>query len=121
MVFKHVYELYFHWLNNQAYSKLKTLFVIIVYRLSYKNFNPANKVNLSICEHKIIFKPVYTIYDIQFLLQFQILVYVDILVSNSAVVILKTSIKMENSRWNPRWLPAIEMVLCDFLIFILCI
>ena len=33
--------------------------------------------NYSICEHKIILKPVYTIYDIQLLLQFQILIYVD--------------------------------------------
>ena len=32
---------------------------------------------------------------------------------------LKTSIKVENSRWNPRWLLAIEMALYDFL-FLFC-
>ena len=56
---------------------LKNFFLNTVYCLSYENFNPANEVNFSICEHKIILKQVYTIYDIQPLLQFQILSYVD--------------------------------------------
>ena len=30
---------------------------------------------------------------------------------------LKTSIKVENLRWNPRWLPATEMVLYDLFLF----
>ena len=62
---------------------------------------------------------VYNVYDIQPLLQFQILIYIDQWFSNPAVVIMKTSIKVENSRWNARWLPAIEMALYDFL-FLFC-
>ena len=57
------------------------------------------------------------IYDIQLLLQFQVLIYVDTMFSNAAVVILKTGIKVENSRWTPRWMPAIEMVLYDFFFY----
>ena len=92
----------------------KYVYFNTVYCLSYENFNPANEVHFSICEHKIILKPVYTIYDIQPFLQFQILIYVDPWFSNPAVVIMKTSIKVENSRWNQRWLLAIEMVLYEF-------
>ena len=36
------------------YFKLKNLSLNTVYCLSYENFNPANEVNFSICEHKII-------------------------------------------------------------------
>ena len=92
------------------YFKLKNLFFNTVYCLTYENFNPTNEVNYNIYEHKIILKPVYTTYDKQLLLQFQMLINVDPWLSNPAVVVLKTSIKVENSRWNPRWLPAIEMI-----------
>ena len=52
MVFKYVYELYFHLINNYAYFKLKNLFLHTIYCLSFENFNPANEVNFNIIEHK---------------------------------------------------------------------
>ena len=33
---------------------LENLFLNTVYYLNYENFNPANEVNFSICENKII-------------------------------------------------------------------
>ena len=77
MVFKDVYELYFRWINNSAYFKLKNLYLHTIYCHSFENFNPANEVNFSISKHKKIIKPVYTTYGIQLLLQFQILIYID--------------------------------------------
>ena len=58
-------------------SSWKTYFTLQYIVLVYNNFNPANEVNFSICEHKIILKPVYTIPDIQLFFQFQILIFVD--------------------------------------------
>ena len=85
----------------------------------FREFQSSKEVNFSICEHKIILKPVYTSYGIQMLLPFQIFIYVDPKFPNPAVAILKTNIKVENSRWNPIWLPTIEMVQCD-LLFLFC-